>query len=122
MSVQPEAVINTPLRSPRYQAEPAAMSLRSHPEASGARNYVGDGQEITVEFTSGYTPGTATAFTVAMDHDPTDASPRSGIKVASGVDGGCNVWEVHDAAHSWSRETVYFAANKAGITQKWLIL
>ena len=118
------AVRNRPARRDRYQSyrEGQNASLRSVPSPRGEREYVGDGQAILLNFPVGYVAGTATAFDVVLDHVPTDALQYSGVKQADGVDGTCQIWEVHDDDHEWTHNRVWFACNRAEVSQKWLII
>ena len=123
MSVQPVAVVNTTLDPEKQQMQPVEMALRAQPNSSGTRDYVGDAQEVTLTFPQGWPAQQVLTVVVALDHIPTDAQPRSGVKAEEGADGSAQVWEVHDDSHVWTQTRVYFAADTNGpLTQKWLIL
>jgi hypothetical protein len=109
----------------RRVADAPLMSLRGDVTPRGDRVYVGNSQEILVDFT-GKAPDVPVSFSVILDHVPTDAMPKSGIKVADWTPGGDSylavINEVHDANHVWSRTEVWFMATMAGIQQRWLII
>jgi hypothetical protein len=94
------------------------MSMQARPSVDGSRFYVGKSQEVTVSIVAA---NTATAVAVLLDHVPSDASPRSGIK-ATTAHTGASIEEFHDATHVWTRTQVWFISNVAGVSQKWLII
>jgi len=91
------------------------MSLRGEVSPRGDRTYVGDSQELLLTFD---VPDIPTAFSVALDHVPTDAIAKSQIKVRDWLPGGHSylavINEVHDADHVWTRTQVWFMSHHRG--------
>jgi len=95
------------------------MSLRGTPSPRGDRVYVGNSQEITVTFDEGEAD-TPKAFSVALDHTPTKAMPRSGIKVSSGAAKVCVINEWH--GEDWTPTEVWFISSQESVSQEMLIV
>ncbi len=102
----------------RVESNPI-MSLEGAPSPRGDRVYVGRHQLTTVEFVAGDTPGVAKSFPVALDHVPSSAIPRSGVKT-NGTHVGGTIEESHAVA--WTGNLVWFISDVVPIRQEWLIL
>lgn len=89
------------------------------PSPRGDRSNVGRGQVLVVEFPVGYALGTATEFSIILDHVPTSATPRGSVSTLAG--GASNAVISQAQVGSWTKSTVMFSSDTSAVRQTWLV-
>jgi len=113
MSVEPVVEVRALGPARAGYVKEKQFSFRSQPDASGAREYVGDSQVVTATFPATYTPGEAMAVSINLDYTPSSAMPRSSVEA--------RIYEVHDADHTWTPSRIWLASDTAGVTATFLV-